>query len=207
MERNETNYMMFACIFVAALVTSNVLASKVVQVGPLEVPAAIVAYPFTFLMTDIIGELWGKKHAQKVVYVGIICQIISVVMICCAVYLPAVSYMNALGDEFEDVLGTTLRIVFASMLGFIASQTCDVFIFHRLKEKFFTHKWIRNNISTICSQVVDSTIFILVAFGGMGMDLGVMIASQIFIKWIIALCDTPLFYLLTKGSAKQSEHI
>ncbi|MCQ2085546.1 MAG: queuosine precursor transporter [archaeon] len=203
MKKNEINFAMVGCVFVTALVTSNILASKVIHLGPLEVPAAIVAYPFTFLMTDVIGEIWGKAHAQKIVYVGIMCQIISLAMIGAAIYLPPADYMAGYNEEYRNVLGSTARTVFASLVGFMCSQTCDVILFHKLRELFTDRKWLRNNASTMCSQVVDSVVFVTIAFWGMGMNLPVMIVSQIIVKWIIALIDTPIFYALTRGNSPE----
>ncbi|MCQ2079867.1 MAG: queuosine precursor transporter [archaeon] len=200
MRKDEFNYALLACVFVSALVVSNLLATKVLRIGPFEAPAAVVAYPVTFLMTDVIGEIWGKGHAQRVVYIGILCQIITLAMALCAIYLPPAPYMTEFDEEYRNVLGSTARVVCASLLGFIASQTCDVLIFHGIRDRSLKHKWIRNNVSTMCSQVVDSSIFITIAFFGTGMDLVSMAIGQIALKWIIALADTPVFYALTKNN-------
>ncbi|MCQ2070356.1 MAG: queuosine precursor transporter [archaeon] len=205
MKRNDFNLMAMAAIFVTALVTSNMLAAKVVQLGPFQVPASVVAYPVTFLVTDVIGEMWGKKPAQNVVYVGIVCQVLSLTMIQIAIYLPPASFMVDVDPEFRDILGSTSRVVFASLVGFVCSQSCDVVVFHRLRNAHLGMKWLRNNVSTFASQSVDSVLFILIAFGGTGVDIPVMVGSQIAVKWLIALCDTPVFYLLTRGSLSYPE--
>lgn len=204
MERNEVNFAALTAVFASALVISNILASKVLQVGPLEVPAAVIAYPITFLMTDVIGEIWGKRHAQKVVFIGILCQVVSLILIFLAVYLPPAAYMEAYNEEYKAVLGSTARIVFASLVSFIASQTCDVYVFHTIKEQMKTHKWVRNNVSTLCSQIIDSAIFVTIAFAGQGYDLLLMIGSQILVKWVLAVIDTPVFYILTKEKQQET---
>ena len=113
--------------------------------------------------------------------------------------------MADFSEDYKDVLGSTARIVLASLVSYICAQSCDVYLFNKLRNnKVGKHKWIRNNVSTMTSQAVDTVMFITIAFFGTGANLLVMMASQFVVKRVIALLDTPIFYILTKGSEKQN---
>lgn len=198
MRKTEKNLMLLNCLFVVSLIIANVAASKIVSFWGLVVPAAIVAYPVTFLITDVIGEIWGKDEANKTVKIGFICQIFSLILIALAIMLPVAPFAdNQL--EFKSILGQSFRCVMASLIAYLCSQSWDVFVFHKLKningEK---HKWIRNNLSTMTSQIIDTVIFITIAFWGSVPNIITMILSQYFIKLVYALLDTPFFYILTR---------
>lgn len=147
----------------------------------------MVAYPLTFLMTDVIGEIWGRQEAGRTVRMGILCQLMSLVLIYVAIALPSAPYMDDYEDQYDRVLGSTGRIVLASMVAYVASQTWDVFVFHRLRSGTYgKHKWIRNNASTMTSQAIDTVIFITVAFWGEVPDILILMASQYLVKLLIA---------------------
>lgn len=198
MKKNEKNLMLLNCLFVVSLIIANVVASKIVSFWGLVVPAAIVAYPVTFLITDVIGEIWGKDEANRTVKIGFICQIFSLILIALAIMLPVAPFAdNQL--EFKSVLGQSFRCVMASLIAYLCSQSWDVFVFHKLKEKTENkYKWLRNNLSTMTSQIIDTAIFITIAFIGSVPNIFTMIISQYVIKVVYALLDTPFFYILTR---------
>ena len=197
MKKTTNNLMLLNGLFVTSLIIANIVSAKVVCFGPFVVPAAIVAYPLTFLMTDVIGEIWGKTQANKTVRLGLICQLSSLVLIGAAILLPAAPFADNQA-EFSSILMSTFRVVLASMVAYVCSQTWDVFIFHKIKDKSEKNKWIRNNASTMSSQIIDTAIFITIAFWGTVPSIGAMILSQYFIKVCYAALDTPFFYLLTR---------
>ena len=207
MKKTINNLNILNAMFCTLLILANILASKVVQFGALTIPAAVVAYPFTFLITDIIGELWGKNEANNTVKNGLICQIFALFLTFCAVKLPVASFANN-QKEFVAILGGSLRVTIASLIGYLCSQTWDVWIFHKIRNKYIIKhnttaggRWIWNNGSTMTSQIIDTAIFITIAFYGTVPNIWNMIVSQYIIKFVFALCDTPIFYLLT-GKAK-----
>lgn len=209
MKKNEKNLLILNTVFVMLLVLANIFASKVVNFWGLVIPSAVVCYPFTFLITDIIGEIYGKEEANKTVKLGFICQMISLMLIFIAIRLPIYEYSSASQEQFVAVLGSSFRVVFASMIGYLCSQKWDVFIFHKIRDKYINKKgstkggkWIWNNVSTMTSQILDTAIFITIAFWGVVPNILTMILSQYFIKFIFALLDTPFFYLLTKESRR-----
>lgn len=197
MKKTETNLILTNGIFVTSLLIANIVSSKVVMFGSFVVPAAIVAYPLTFLMTDVIGEIWGKEQANKTVRIGFICQMVSLVLIGLAILLPVAPFADN-QEAFKSILLGTFRVVGASMIAYICSQSWDVFVFHKIREKNGKHKWLRNNVSTLSSQIIDTAIFITIAFYGTVPSIVAMILSQYCIKAIYALIDTPFFYLLTR---------
>lgn len=198
MKTTTRNLSILNGLFITSLIIANIVSAKIVTFGAFVVPAAIVAYPLTFLMTDVIGELWGKEEANKTVRLGFFCQIVSLILIGLAILLPVAPFADNQA-QFSQILSSSFRVVAASMIAYLCSQTWDVWIFHLLKEKNGSKmKWLRNNVSTMTSQIIDTAIFITIAFWGVVPNILVMIFSQYLIKVIYALLDTPFFYLLTK---------
>ena len=198
MKKTEKNLILLNCIFVIGLVISNIVAAKVVTFWGFVAPAAVVVYPLTFLMTDIIGEIWGKAEANRTVRNGLLCQLISLVLIGAAIALPVAPFADNQA-AFTAILGNTFRMVFASLMAYIAAQSWDVFIFHLLKDKTGEkYKWLRNNASTMSSQIIDTLIFITIGFYGVVPNIWAMVVSQYVIKFALSLLDTPFFYLLTR---------
>lgn len=202
MKANEKNLIILNGVFITSLLIANILSAKIVTFWGLVIPAAIVAYPVTFLMTDIIGELWGKEQANQAVKIGFYCQLISLVMIGLAILLPVAPFADNQA-EFKSILSSSFRVVAASLVAYLCSQSWDVWVFHKIREKSTKHKWIRNNVSTMTSQIIDTAIFITIAFIGVVPNIWTMILSQYLIKVIYAALDTIPFYMLTKGSEKR----
>lgn len=208
MRKTEKNLMLVNAIFLTSLLVANVVSSKIVSFWGLTVPAAIVAYPLTFLMTDVIGEIWGKEEANKTVKLGFICQMISLALIGGAILLPVAPFADNQA-QFAAILGSSFRVVFASMIGYLVSQSWDVWIFHKVRDAYIKKhgstkggRWLWNNASTMTSQIIDTAIFITIAFIGVVPNIWTMILSQYLVKFVYALLDTPFFYLLTR---KRSE--
>lgn len=219
MKKTTKNLMLLYTVFAVFLVTANAIASKVFNTGfmllgsPITLTVGAICYPFTFLITDIIGEIWGKKEAQTAVWYGFIAQIISTLFIVAARYLPAVD--ENVQAAYVTMLGQSWVFVIASLTAFLASQSWDVFIFHRIRDKYIEKhgnrnggRWIWNNASTMTSQIIDSVLYVLIAFGfgfgwlfdsAMHNTMIAMIVGQYLVKFFIAALDTPIFYLLTRN--------
>ncbi len=183
-------------VFAALTVIANVLAFKIVNFALFFVPAAVIIYASTFLMTDIIGERFGKLYARKAVWAGFIANLIYVLAAIIAVKWEPAPFMSIEGVlAFDKVLGFAPRVVFASMIAYLISQHHDVIAFHWWREKTKgKHLWFRNNASTMVSQAVDTTIFITLAFYG-SVPLVPMIVGQYVVKVLIAIMDTPFIYM------------
>lgn len=187
--------------FVGLLILSNILAVKLFSISEWAVlPAAVIVYVFTFPITDTIAEVYGKEAARQTVTAGFITQLCALAFIFFAIHLPAAPFF-ADQESFEAIFSAGFRVTLASLISYFISQNLDVTIFHKLKERHGESRlWLRNNASTMTSQLVDTSIFITIAFYGtmpVGALLG-MIATQYVFKLLVAAADTPLVYLLVK---------
>jgi len=189
------------------------MAVKLINIGPWVVPVAVIAYPFTFLVTDTIAELYGRRVTTRVVWLGFVMNIIMVALIYLGKIIPPSSFWEG-QDAYNTMLGAVPRIALASMVAYLISQHHDVFAFHFWRRRTSgKHLWLRNNASTMVSQGIDTVLFITVAFAGT-IPLQVlfnMIIGQYVIKLVIAILDTPLCYglvaLIKRRSTTQEEGV
>ena len=194
--------------FAALLIIANVVAVKPLALGDWVLSAGIVAYPFTFLVTDTLSEVYGRRAATRVVWVGFALSVLFAALVYVASVLPAAGFWEGQA-AFVDTLGGVPRIVLGSMIAFLVSQNTDVFLFHEIGRKTGQrHLWLRNNASTMASQIIDTLLFVSIAFAGTvstGTLLN-MILTQYVVKLAIAAADTPFVYLLV-GIVRRSEGI
>lgn len=214
MKRNSSNLIALNVAFSACLIVANVVTAKVIYTGisisgtPILIPGAALTYAMTFLCTDIIGEIWGKEEADKAVWRGFFAQLVSMLLILLTKFLPP--YNEEMQHSYNMLLGQTPMFVFGSMAAYLCSQKWDVWIFHKIRGYFFAdpkYRWIWNNISTMTSQIIDTAIYISIAFGfGMGWFFQnggfrlvlCMVVGQYLLKAGLAIIDTPFFYYLTR---------
>lgn len=196
-ERSVPLLIILSGIFSATIVFANIAAGiKIVNFLGLIVPAGTIAYCFTFPITDIIDEVYGKKKAVYIVWAGLAAEVIMLALVWMDWFLPAIE--PSMEELYRKVFGLQTRIVAASLIAYIASQHHDVWAFWKWREITKGRwLWFRNNASTIVSQLIDSAIFTTIAFYGViGLtDLAMMIVSLWLFKVIIALIDTPFVYL------------
>lgn len=187
-----------AMSFVTLLVVANVIAVKPLEFNGWILPAGTIAYPFTFLVTDAISELYGRRVATRVVWFGFCLSVAMVVLVSVAKVLPSAGFWEG-QDAFEEILGGVPRIVLGSMAAYLVSQHSDVIVFHILRRLTNgRHLWFRNNASTMVSQAIDTVLFVSIAFAG-SVPPGVlwnMMGTQYLVKLGVAAIDTPLVYVL-----------
>lgn len=197
-------------VFVSALVLSNILSAKLVAIGWMVVPGGILCYAITYLISDVIGELYGKAQANKTIVYGLIGQTICSILLTITLLLPAAN--EAVGAAYNTALKSSLWFTVASIISYITSQAIDIRLFHGIRSKLKEnkrYKWVWNNVSTIASQAVDTIVYVVIAFG-IGLSyfesgaalLWQMILSQFIVKVVLAIADTPFFYLLTRRGEK-----
>lgn len=192
---NDRSLAVLTAVFISSLTIASVLASKIITIAGIVVPAGILAYSITFIMSDTITEIWGRKTANNIVAGGFISLAVVAVLIQISVALPSAPFWQN-QEAYTSVLSSSSRIIVASLTAYIISQYHDVWLFHFIKAKTGErHLWIRNNLSTAMSQLLDSVIFITIAFYG-HMPIIPLILGQWAIKLVIALLDTPIVYLL-----------
>ncbi|MEC7935725.1 MAG: queuosine precursor transporter [Candidatus Neomarinimicrobiota bacterium] len=205
MEFKEKLFLFLSGIFLTSLVLANIIGTtKFVYVFGLTVPAGVLAYPFTFLATDLICELYGKKRAQSLVWVGFTMNFFMLGLMMLGHYLKDASGISGATSTFENVYEFMIGNVIASMIAYLIAQSVDVRLFHFWKSLTKgKHLWLRNNLSTVVSQLVDTTAIMTVLYyaNNLGSTIqsisdlvGLIFASYIF-KVLVALFDTPLFYL------------
>lgn len=185
-------------VFASLTVLSNIIAFKLVSFGPFIVPSAVIAYSTTFLITDILSEFYGKRVALKAVHSALIANLLMVVIIYIALsWSPAPVMSKEALSSFSSVFSFAPRVIVASLIAFIISQHHDVIAFHFWKRKTEgRHLWLRNNASTMVSQLLDTVIFITIAFYGLPSAVLLnMIFGQYLVKLLIAALDTPFIYL------------
>ena len=225
--KRDTLFLFLSGIFLTALVLGNVIGTtKFVTIFTLElpswlqaitpelvrngssytmsVPAGVIAYPFTFLATDLVSELFGRKRAQMLVWVGFGMNVFMLLLMSINHWLPNSAGVSGGLDLFEGVYQFMVGNTIASMIAYLIAQSVDVRLYHFWKRLTKgKHLWLRNNASTTVSQLVDSTAIITIlylagnlgdAITSVGAVIILIINSYIF-KFFFALFDTPFMYL------------
>ena len=201
MKFKDQFYIILAGIFIASLVTCNLIANKFVTVDlgfkVFIVSAGILPYPLTFLVTDLISELYGQRKANLVVFSGFIASMFVLLFLWLGSQFEAIPGSIVNDSTYNSVFQNAWRLIAASMVAYLFAQFVDVRIFHFWKKLTNgKHLWLRNNGSTVASQLVDTTLVICILF------VGVWEADQILsairdgwlFKMLMALIDTPIIY-------------
>lgn len=216
---SESAFLFLAAIFLTSLTVGNLVGiTKFVDLGIFVIPAGLLAYPITFLATDLISELYGRSRAQAVVWTGFFMNVFMLGLVWLGHTLPDASGVSGATSTFESVYSYLKPNVVASMVAYLIAQTLDVRIFHFWKKLTGgRHLWLRNCGSTFISQMVDTGAILTILYftGGLGADvntitalIGLMISSYSF-KLAFAILDTPFFYIgtwLLKGRVDAELH-
>lgn len=225
--KRDALFLFLSGIFLTALVLGNVIGTtKFVTLFSMElpnwlrsitpsivrdesiytmsVPVGVLAYPFTFLATDLISELFGRKKAQLVVWVGFFMNFFMLFLMSVGHWFPNTGGVSGGIQLFEGVFEFMVGNTIASMIAYLTAQTVDVRLFHFWKNLTGgKHLWLRNNASTMFSQLVDSTAILSILYlaGNLGDNVNsvatliILIVNSYLFKFFFALFDTPLFYL------------
>lgn len=195
MEDRRVNALIFICsIFFGLLAISSLLSFKILDFGFIKGPGGVVAYAFTFICTDTLAEIWGRKTTARIVNYGFFLVLVALMVVQLTVHIPgAIPERN---EVFNNVMGGTMRIYLASIVAYLVSQNHDVWAFEFWKKRTNgKHLWLRNNASTLVSQTLDTVLFVVIAFAGTGIPLMVLIPGQLICKIVLAVIDTPLVYV------------
>ena len=213
----EQFYLILTGIFIASLVASNLIFQKFFTWNFLgidfELSVGIIAYPVTFLVTDLISELYGQKRANQVVVSGFFASVFTTLLVLISANANAVEWSPIDNTTFTKVFGLTGPAFFASMVAYLTAQLIDVRIFHfweRLTKG--KHLWLRNNASTMFSQLVDTSVILIILCSA-----GVIEWERFYSLWmmgwlfkvLVALIDTPIIYgviHLLKGKIDIAKH-
>ncbi|MEO0651013.1 MAG: queuosine precursor transporter, partial [Planctomycetota bacterium] len=218
--RRDAAYTFCAAMFCVVLVLTNVIGVKLFQIfpdgrpgwipgeGPVTLTSGIIAYPFTFLLTDVVSEIWGRRRADLMVVLGFLMSGVMLILVQIAKALPPSAIWLA-PDGFDDLSMQSAFeasfyypgvLLFASMAAYLVAQLFDVRLYHFWwRVTGGGHMWIRNNGSTAISQLVDTVIVngIFLSWGlGLGVDVIVEVIVAVYLcKLVLAVLDTPLIYL------------
>lgn len=199
-------YLILGALFICSLVVSNLIFQKFFSwdffgIYTFEISAGILPYPITFLITDIVSEVYGKRKANQLVTAGIFASFFSLLIVLAADYVPATEWSPIDDALFTKVFGATGIAVFASMMAYLFAQFIDIQLYHFWKRLTKGRMlWLRNNFSTFTSQFIDTftVLILLCTFGKIDWTLfGALLLSGFLFKVIVAALDTPLLYLGT----------
>jgi len=195
----QTKTDILIAVFIAALIAANLLGTKITTILGVSVSVGIFAYPLTFLVTDVIEEVHGKSRTKNLIIAGFVTLILLFILVAISTRLPAAARYEH-NEAYTTIFGSSLRMIIASLIAFVISQTHDVWAFdywkRKTKGKFL---WLRNNASTWISQFVDTTIFMFIAFYQISPKFdAAFIFTLIIPYWLFkiafAALDTPLVY-------------
>ena len=205
-----TLYVILAGLFIASLVTCNLVANKFVtlNLGFTEfiLSAGVLAYPLTFLITDLLSELYGRKLTNKIIASGFGALLLVLIILKLGGAFHAIDSSPVSDAAYATVFANSWRVIFASMVAYLLAQLIDVRLFHFWKRLTKgKHLWLRNNASTILSQLVDTTLVVGVLFIGVEPinKILLFILHGWLFKMLCALADTPLLYLTVWAGRKK----
>lgn len=185
-----------------ATILANIQVCKSIELFGVATTAGAVLYASTFLCTDILSECHGRAAAKKAVWLGVFINLIWLAGTQLTLWFEP-SAADTIQPSLQVVFGMVPRVCAASLISYIVSQRLDVFLYHLIWEKTgggSSKLWLRNNGSTLVSQLADSVLFVAIAFAGTmsGQMLVQIMATTYLFKAIVALCDTPFAYLARK---------
>ena len=209
-EKDSKKQFLFA-LYLTSMILVNTLGSKITTLGSIRASVGVFFMPILFLVTDIIGEVYGRKASSRFVNLSTIMLVFMFLMMLLCIMLPP-NETWGLQESYATIFGSSMRMTAASIISFFIAQHVDVFTFSTIKRMTKErHLWIRNNVSTIISQFIDTTIFMFIAFYHISdRYTAAFIFSLILPYWafkvLFALIDTPLCYLgvwwIRKGEQK-----
>jgi len=195
MTLQEKIYIMLTGIFVGCLIMSTILARKPIIVGGLLVDFAVFVYSVTFVITDVVAEIWGKERARFLIISGFVSLIVAYIWTNIGLFWPGAPFWEH-QEAFTVILGSTARIMTGGLIAYLMAQFYDLWIFLFLKRKTKgKYLWLRTNVSTFIAQTIDTFIFITIGFYGV-LPLKSMIIGVWTIKICIALVAQFLVYLI-----------
>jgi hypothetical protein len=193
----------FIALFITCLITANVIAVKIISLGPFLLPAAIFIFPLSYIIGDVLTEVYGYRLARRVIWLGFLCNLVFVFFVWLGQMLPAAPFWEG-QEAYQRILGYAPRLLAASFLGYLVGEFANSFILARMK--IMTRGrwlWSRTIGSTIVGQGLDTSIFITVAFIGTPSFMPIMILYHWLAKTLIEALATPLTYVIVNSMKKR----
>ena len=193
-------------VFITCLITANIIAVKIVSLGPVILPAAIFVFPLSYIFGDILTEVYGFRLARKVIWLGFLCNLIFVFFAWLGQILPGAGFWEG-QDAYVSILGYTPRLLIASLGGYLIGEFINSFVLSKLKVLTGGRwLWSRTIGSTVVGQAFDTSLFIVIAFWGTPSFTPILIFNHWWAKVIIEAAATPATYAIVKW-LKQKEGI
>lgn len=201
---------------VISLLLANLQGPKLTEIFGLQTSMGVILYSSIYFATDLLSERYGKAEATRAVMIGFVVSVAIIVMISLSLlYLPSAApdtaaFAQSVHEATATLFSFTPRFVFGSLLAYLISQRFDVWVFHVIKEKTQgRHLWLRNNVSTMLSQAIDTVIYgVVVWWGVVEFEVAMQLAlAKYFFKLIIAAVDTPFIYLARDWDVKDRDWI
>lgn len=191
-------FLIVAAVFITSLITANIIAVKLVKVFGVVVPAAIIIFPVSYIVGDVLTEVYGYSRARMVIWLGFFCNLMTVVAVWVAQQLPSAPFWNG-QEAYVQILGYTPRLLAASFLAYLVGEFANSIILAKMK--ILTNGrwlWLRTIGSTFIGQGLDSLVFICGAFlGSVPLAiLAAMVGTQWLVKSLYEVLATPLTYLV-----------
>jgi uncharacterized integral membrane protein (TIGR00697 family) len=201
----STTFMFAGILFAACLLISNILAVKIIMIGPWAAPAGVLIFPISYIIGDVVAEVWGYQKARLIIWAGFAVNLIAILFYSLSIVIPAAPFWSN-QDAYATVLQYSPRIALASIVAYLFGSFINAYVMSRIKVltagKNFSFRAV---VSTIAGEGIDSVIFMSIAFIGIipGNNLLVMIGTQASLKIIYEIIVLPLTVVIVKWLKKQ----
>lgn len=205
-ESDSTMLIVLTALFIASLVTANLIGSKLIVIWGFTISAGLLVFPFTCFAADLINEIYGARTTRQVVIVGLAIQVYVLLFVQLGAWLPAAPRRD-LSEAYAQMYSLTPRMVLASITAYTVSQLTDVEVFSFVRRLTSgKHIWLRKNISTLIGQAIDTAVFLVVFLGGVlpVQELAKAFVPAFGVKMLMAAIDTPLMYVVLGLRGRQS---
>jgi len=201
-------FVTLTALFVTCLITANIMAAKLVIVRGLILPAAVLIFPISYIVGDVLTEVYGYSRARRVIWLGFFCNAVAVLAIHVGRILPPAPFWQGQA-AYESVLGAAPRILAASFIAYLAGEFTNAYVLARLKVATRGRwLWMRTIGSTLVGQGLDSLVFMTAAFAGV--IPGSALAGAVVVQWLFKSCyeaaATPLTYVVV-NTIKRKEGV
>ena len=193
-EKYSTTFLLMAVAFTVCLITSNLFATKIFSLGwGINLPGAVIIFPISYILNDCLTEVWGYRKARLVIWTAFLANLLVVLLGQLVVWLPSASFWDG-GDHFDYMFNMAPRVAFASLLAFLAGSTMNALVMSKMKIADKGRRFgLRAILSSLAGEVLDSMIFMPIAFFGTPMKvLGTMMLFQVSFKIIYEIVILPV---------------
>ena len=207
-DKYSTTFLLMAVAFTVCLITSNLFATKIFSLGwGINLPGAVIIFPISYILNDCLTEVWGYRKARLVIWTAFLANLLVVLLGQLVVWLPSASFWDG-GEHFDYMFNMAPRVAFASLLAFLAGSTMNALVMSKMKVADKGRRFgLRAILSSLAGEVLDSMIFMPIAFFGTPMKvLGTMMLFQVSFKVVYEIVILPVTSLVVR-KVKESEGV